>query len=309
MTGDRPLLEAGFSVDYPNKPHALRNVQLTVRRGETIGLVGESGSGKSTIALALLRLLAMKRGVTTGQILFKGRDLLAASEKEMERLRGKEIGLVLQSPMASLNPALRIGTQLEEAWRAHARGTRIERTQAVERALTRVGLPHDREFRRRLSSQISVGQAQRVLIAMAVMHSPPLVIADEPTSALDAMTQVEILDMLSRLSREAGSSLLYISHDLQSVASICDRIAILCEGTIVESGATSAVLRNPQHPYTRRLLACAPWLSWWKNEARSYSKSETWHSSRVNLSGGVTSLATLESRDPFTTQTLHTSGT
>jgi ABC-type glutathione transport system ATPase component len=266
MTLPQPLLETDFSVDYPNKPGALRNVQLLLYPGEVLGLIGESGSGKSTIALALLRLLGLKRGVITGQVLFEGKNLLNTSEREMEQLRGSKIGLVLQSPMASLNPALRIGTQLEEAWRAHARGSRHERTAAVERALTRVGLPHDQEFRRRLSSQISVGQAQRVLIAMAIMHSPALLIADEPTSALDAVTQAEVLDMLARLNRETGSSLLYISHDLQSVASICGRLAILHEGTIVESGPTATILRQPRHPYTQRLLACAPWLSWWNQQ-------------------------------------------
>lgn len=141
-------------------------------------------------------------------------------------------------------------------------------------ALARVGLPNDREFRRRLSSQISVGQAQRVLIAMATMHSPALLIADEPTSALDAVTQVEILNMLEQLNREAGSALLYISHDLQSVASICGRIAILQEGTIVECGPTASVLQNPKHPYTQRLLACAPWLPWWNQQLRHRDSRE-----------------------------------
>jgi ABC-type glutathione transport system ATPase component len=265
----QPLLETDFSVDYPNKPDALRHVQLRLYPGEVFGLIGESGSGKSTIALALLRLLAMKRGITTGQILFNGTNLLTASEQELQKIRGKQIGLVLQSPMASLNPALRIGTQLEEAWRAHTRGNRYDRISAVEEALTRVGLPHAEEFRRRLSSQISVGQAQRALIAMATIHSPALLIADEPTSALDAVTQVEILDMLAGLNREARSSLLYISHDLHSVASICGRIAILHEGTIVECGSTATILRQPRHPYTRRLLACAPWHPWWNKQLQN----------------------------------------
>jgi ABC-type glutathione transport system ATPase component len=274
MTPDWPLLHANFSVDYPNNPHALRDVEFTLQHGEVLGLVGESGSGKSTIALALLGLLELKRGVTRGQILFEGKNLLNASEREMQQLRGSKIGLVLQSPMASLNPALRLGTQLEEAWRAHARRSRRDRMAAIERALARVGLPFDEEFRRRLSSQISVGQAQRVLIAMATIHSPALLIADEPTSALDAVTQSEVLEMLAGLNRETGSSVLYISHDLQSVASICDRIAILHEGTIVETGTTASILLYPQHAYTRRLLACAPWLAWWKEQSRTSSSSK-----------------------------------
>ena len=266
MSSSDILLEVDLCVDYPNKPLALRNIIFSMRAGEVLGLVGESGSGKSTIALALLRLLGWKGGRARGRIAFAGRDLLAASEKEMERVRGQEVGLVLQSPTASLNPAMRIERQLEEAWRAHAKGTRDQLAVAVKTALLRVGLPYDSEFRRRYPSQISVGQAQRVLIAMAVMHSPALLIADEPTSALDAVTQVETLKMLTALNRSMGTAILYISHDLQSVASICQRIAILHDGEIVESGRTEALLLHPRHPYTQRLLACAPWLPWWLEE-------------------------------------------
>lgn len=268
MGTDGTLLEVALRVDYPDKPLTLKNVTFTMRCGEVLGLVGESGSGKSTIALALLNLLDWKGGKATGHIVFRGRDLLGASEREMQRLRGREIGLVLQSPMASLNPALRIGTQLAEAWRAHARGNAFALSDAVGHALTRVGLPNDRQFQRRYPSQISVGQAQRVLIAIAVMHSPALLIADEPTSALDAITQVDILNMLAALNREMGTALLYISHDLQSVASICHRIAILYEGEIVECGSTESVLQRPAHPYTQRLLTCAPWLQWWEQQCR-----------------------------------------
>ena len=260
METDGTLLEVDLRVDYPNKPHVLKNVSFRMRRGEVLGLVGESGSGKSTIALALLKLLGWKQGIGTGRIVFRGRDLMTASEKEMERIRGREIGLVMQSPLASLNPALRIGTQIGESWKAHVSGSASDLSDAVGRALARVGLPNDEEFRRRYPSQISVGQAQRVLIAMATMHTPALLIADEPTSALDAMTQMEILNMVATLNREMGTAVLYISHDLQSVASICRTTAILYNGEIVECGSTEAVLHRPQHPYTQRLLACAPWL-------------------------------------------------
>lgn len=196
------------------------------------------------------------------------------SEKEMERLRGSAIGLVPQSPMASLNPALRIERQMGEVWRAHAKSARACLAEAVKQALLRVGLPCDEDFRRRYPSQISVGQAQRVLIAMAVMHSPFLLIADEPTSALDALTQVKILNMLSTLNREMGTAILYISHDLQSVASICQRIAILHKGGIVECGKTGTLLMHPQHPYTRELLASAPWLPWWLEAANRSTRPE-----------------------------------
>jgi len=268
MPTDGTLLDVVLRVDYPNKPQALRNVAFSMQQGEVLGLVGESGSGKSTIALALLGLSEWKEGRASGRVVFRGRDLLTASEREMQRVRGREIGLVLQSPTASLNPALCIGRQLGEAWRAHARGSVRERDEAVGRALARVGLPQSEEFRRRYPSQISVGQAQRVLIGMALMHSPALLIADEPTSALDAATQLEVLNMLAKLNRDTGTGVLYISHDLQSVASLCQRVAILHEGEIVECGRTQAVLRKPRHTYTQRLLACAPWLQWWAEQVR-----------------------------------------
>jgi peptide/nickel transport system ATP-binding protein len=259
MHTDDVILSVNLRVDYPNKPQTLRDVSFCIRRGEVLGLVGESGSGKSTIALAIMKLLALKQGKASGHILFRGRDLMAASEREMEQIRGRDMGLVLQSPLASLNPALRIGTQLAEAWRAHARGSATELNFAVGGALARVGLPQDQELRRRYPAQISVGQAQRVLIAIALMHSPALLIADEPTSALDAVTQSEILKLFSVLNRDLGSAVLYISHDLQSVATICHRIAILHGGEIVECGTTEAVLSRPRHAYTQHLLACAPW--------------------------------------------------
>lgn len=265
MESDGTLLSADLRVDYPNKPQTLRHVSLQIRQGEVLGLVGESGSGKSTIALALLKLLGLKNGKVSGQIRFRGRDLTLASEKEMQQIRGCEIGLVLQSPMSSLNPALRIGTQLAEAWGAHAKGTACELATAMDRALERVGLPTEPEFRRRYPSQISVGQAQRVLIAIAVMHSPALLIADEPTSALDVVTQSEILKMFAALNRDMGSAVLYISHDLQSVASICHRIAILNAGEIVECGTTESVLTRPRHSYTQKLLACAPSCNLWSH--------------------------------------------
>src|SRR5271165_6695016 len=261
MASEQPLLAVDLSVDFPNKPRALRRVSFEIRRGEVLGLVGESGSGKSTIALAILKLLACKGGKAAGRLLFRGRDLLAASEREMRNIRGREIALVLQSPLSSLNPALRIGTQLAEAWNAHAQGTRSDRAAAMERALKSVGLPQDPEFRDRFPAQISVGQAQRVLIAMAIMHSPALLIADEPTSALDVITQSEIIKLFAELNQSMGSAVLYISHDLVSVASVCHRIAILHDGEIVECGGLDAVLTRPVHPYTQQLLACVPWLS------------------------------------------------
>ena len=258
MNTSEPLLSISLSVGYGNKPAVLRNVALEIAPGEVLGLVGQSGSGKSTLALSILRLLELKSGKAQGTANFQGRDLIALKERELRRIRGKKIGLVLQSPLSSLNPALRIGTQMFEAWGAHARGPSERRRHSVLEALASVSLPADDVFLQRYPSQISVGQAQRVLIAMAVLHRPSLLIADEPTSALDVITQSEILALFGKLNKEMGMAVLYISHDLLSVASICHRIAILHEGAIVECGRVAQIFGYPVHPYTQRLVQAIP---------------------------------------------------
>jgi ABC-type dipeptide/oligopeptide/nickel transport system ATPase component len=223
-----------------------------------MGLVGQSGSGKSTLAMAILGLLEKKRARVDGTLRFQDCDLLQLSERELRALRGRAIALVLQSPLSSLNPALKISTQLKEAWRAHASGTPSDCETVIRTALENVSLPADNEFLRKYPSQMSVGQAQRVLIAMAVMHRPALLIADEATSALDVITQSEILALFRELNRSTGMGILYISHDLASVAGICDRIAILHQGEIVERGTTEQIFAHPQHEYTQRLMAAMP---------------------------------------------------
>jgi len=255
---NRTLLSARLSVRYGDKPAVLRNVQLEIQRGEVLGLVGQSGSGKSTLALAILGLLDKKRSQAEGEIQFQDFDLLQLSERELRTLRGGAIALVLQSPLSSLNPALKIRTQLKEAWRAHASGPSADCINAIRTCLRSVSLPAEDDFLCKYPSQISVGQAQRVLIAMAVMHRPALLVADEATSALDVITQSEILTLFRELNRSTGMAILYISHDLASVAGICDRIAILHQGEVVECGATEQIFTNPQHVYTQRLMAAIP---------------------------------------------------
>jgi ABC-type glutathione transport system ATPase component len=262
---DPVLLSAHFSVGYAGKPPVLRDLQLEIKRGEVLGLVGQSGSGKSTLAMAILGLLDKKRAHPEGSIRFRDSDLLQLDllqlpERELRRLRGSAIALVLQSPLSSLNPALKIRTQLKEAWRAHVSGTSTDCANAIHASLQSVSLPADDDFLRKYPSQMSVGQAQRVLIAMAVMHRPALLIADEATSALDVITQSEILALFRELNRSTGMTILYISHDLGSVAGICDRIAILHQGEIVECGTTAQIFTNPQHEYTQRLMAAMPQL-------------------------------------------------
>lgn len=258
MTEAAPLLSLRLSVDYRNKTGVLRDVFMELRQGEILGLVGQSGSGKSTLSLAILRLLYLKGGTARGNLLFKGENLFAKTETEMRSLRGREMSIVLQSPLSSLNPALRIGTQFGEAWRAHANGTREECAAAISTALANVSLANDSDFLHRRPSQLSVGQAQRVIIAMAVLHRPSLLIADEPTSALDTITQSEILRLFAQLNRELGMGILYISHDLLSVAALCHRIAILNDGEIVEVGPPSQIFGAPQHSYTQKLVAALP---------------------------------------------------
>ena len=259
------LLSAQITVRYPGKAPVLRGISLDIARGEVVGLVGQSGSGKSTLALAILGLLGRQRAIVEGKISLEGTDLLTLRERELRNLRGRSLSLVLQSPLASLNPALQIRTQLREAWRAHSdRSSTNEACEnAIQTALKSVSLPNgpeNEDFLHKRASQLSVGQAQRVLIAMAIMHRPALLIADEATSALDVITQSEILQLFARLNREFGTSILYISHDLPSVAGICQRIAILHEGQIVESGPTEQIFNAPAHAYTQKLMAALPQL-------------------------------------------------
>ena len=176
----------------------------------------------------------------------------------MRSIRGREIALVLQSPTAALNPALRIGTQLREAWRAHCARDARKKTDRILESLACVNLPSDEAFLRRYPSQLSVGQAQRVLIAMAVLHRPRLLVADEPTSALDSITMAEVLELFGKLNRELEMAIVYISHDLLSVSSLCHRVAILAGGKVVECAPTMEIFSQPAHPYTRRLIAAVP---------------------------------------------------
>ena len=245
------LLSAHLWLRYGKKPPVLRDLDLDIRRGEVLGLIGQSGSGKSTLAMSILGLLDRKRVQVEGTVRFDDSDLLRLSESDLR-------ALVLQSPLSSLNPALKIRTQLKEAWRAHASGSRADCDAAIRAALESVSLPPSDEFLKKYPSQMSVGQAQRVLIGMATMHRPSLLIADEATSALDVITQSEILALFRELNQTTGMSILYISHDLASVAGICDRIAILHEGEIVELGSAEQVLSNPRHEYTQRLMAAMP---------------------------------------------------
>jgi ABC-type glutathione transport system ATPase component len=250
----QPLLSVDLRVDYTAKPGVLRDLRFEILPGEIVGLAGQSGSGKSTLALAIMRLLPDSRASIEGFVRLRGRDLLPLSEREMRRIRGRDISMALQAAASALNPYLRIETQLREAWRAHDSASwKVGRERALE-TLAAMDLRCDAAFLRRYPGQISIGQAQRVVIAMALLHRPALLIADEPTSALDLIAQAELLAMLKRVNREFGTAMLYISHDLATVGSICSRVCVLNAGSIVESGTPADVFGRPRAEFTQNLL-------------------------------------------------------
>ncbi len=251
------LLDAKLSVRYRDK-FVLRDLVLAIEAGEIVGLAGQSGSGKSTLALALLRLLEWKGASAEGSLQLEGRELLSAPEREWRQIRGRRIALVMQSAESALNPALRLRRQLQLAWEIHAKDWKPIGLPRARELFSRCGLPDTDEFLDRFPAQISIGQAQRVLIAMALLHRPALLIADEVTSALDLLTQQEVLATLREVNQAYGTAILFVSHDLLALKAICGRIAILAAGSIVEDQPTEALFLAPRDAYTRRLLAAIP---------------------------------------------------
>lgn len=251
------VLEFRISARYGAR-EVLRDVSCRIGPGEIVALVGLSGSGKSTLALSLLRLLRYRGGEVTGSIRLEDAELIDKSVAEMREVLGRRIGYVPQSPAAALNERLRVETLLEESWRAHS-GTAAP-AGFFAGLLESVQLPSGSDFLRQRAGQLSTGQGQRLLIALAIMHRPALVIADEPISALDAITQASVLRLFQQLNQRDGTALLFISHDLLSIAAISHRVVILHEGRIVESGAPGELFREPQHEFTKRLVAAMPKL-------------------------------------------------
>jgi ABC-type glutathione transport system ATPase component len=255
MSGE-PLLRVNLQAGYANK-QVLADVRFELQPGEVLGLVGTSGAGKSTLVMSLLGLLHWRGGRVTGEVLFDGQNLLALKNRELRKLRGRRVALIPQSPMTALNSAISLRAHFNEAWRAHENSGHAVLANRLQELLEDVQLPSDAEFLGRRPSEISVGQAQRVLIALALLHRPALIIADEPTSALDPVTQSQIVELLIRLNRRLGTTLLYISHDLVSVLQLSDRIAVLDAGTIVESLPVTR-LADARHPATLALLRALP---------------------------------------------------
>jgi peptide/nickel transport system ATP-binding protein len=263
---DQPLLEirdleVSFSTGA-GEVKAVRGANLTVYPGQSVAIVGESGSGKSTTAHAVIDLLPGTGKVTAGSILFDGRELVGIDRKEMEDLRGREIGLVPQDPMSNLNPVWRIGTQVEEALRANGfQGTKAERRERVAGLLAEAGLKDTERRARQYPHEFSGGMRQRSLIAIGLAARPKLLIADEPTSALDVTVQRQILDHLETLTADLGTAVLFITHDLGLAAERAEHLVVMYKGRVVESGPARQILTSPQHPYTQRLVASAPSLS------------------------------------------------
>jgi oligopeptide/dipeptide ABC transporter ATP-binding protein len=235
----------------------LRGVDLAVDRGETLAVVGESGSGKSFTALSVAGLLPDGGSVTAGQVLLDGRDLTSISEKQRREVRGAQIGMVYQDPMTSLNPVMRVGTQVSEGLTAHGWSKQAARERTLE-VLGEVGLPSPQKLARLYPHQLSGGMRQRVLIACAVAPRPKALIADEPTTALDVTIQQQILELVGRLRDEYGLAVIWITHDLGVVARIADRVAVMYAGRVVELADTRTLFGHPTHPYTDGLLRSLP---------------------------------------------------
>ncbi|MGW2433587.1 dipeptide ABC transporter ATP-binding protein [Streptomyces sp. NPDC001640] len=248
-----------FSTETGDVP-AVRDVSLHVRPGETLALVGESGSGKSTVALAAMGLLPGNARVS-GRISVDGTPIVGADDRELSGLRGRTVSMVFQEPATALDPLTRVGAQIAEVVRNHRQVSRAEAARAAVDLLRRVGIPEPEHRASAFPFQLSGGQRQRVVIAMAIANSPGLLIADEPTTALDVTVQAEILDLLRALAADSGTGVLLVTHNMGVVADFADRVAVMLEGEVVETGTVEDVLLRPSHEYTRRLLAAVPRLA------------------------------------------------
>jgi peptide/nickel transport system ATP-binding protein len=237
---------------------AVDGASFTVERGRILGLVGESGSGKSMTGYSILGLVDAPGRIVGGRILFDGRDLATLAQSQWRELRGNRIAMIFQDPMMTLNPVLRIDTQMVEAVRAHHDVTRAEALDRSRAALARVGIASPDERLRAYPHQFSGGMRQRVAIAIALINRPDLIIADEPTTALDVTIQGQILHEMQKLCRESGTALLWITHGLSVIAGLADRVCVMYAGRIVEHGSVDEVLDHPMHPYTRGLLDSVP---------------------------------------------------
>ena len=264
MTQDTLLSIESLTVALPkgaDRPHALKDVSFRLSPNEILCVVGESGSGKSLTAGAIMGLLPEGVRAEAGRIIFEGQDLLALSQADLRKLRGRRIGMIFQEPMTALNPLRSIGDQIGEMFRIHTDKDRAAIAAEVLRLLGEVGIPDPPAAARAFPHELSGGQRQRAMIAMALALEPKLLIADEPTTALDVTTQARILELIRAMQRRTGTAVLFITHDFGVVADIADRVAVMRHGVLVEQGPAAEVLNHPQHPYTRALVAAVPPLA------------------------------------------------
>ncbi len=238
---------------------AVDGINLQIRKGETLGIVGESGCGKSVTALSIMRLIPQPPGkIVEGEILFNSQNLLAIREEEMRELRGKKISMIFQDPMSSLNPVFRVIDQISEAIYCHEKISKKEADEKAIHILDRVGFPDPVNRARQYPHQLSGGLRQRVMIAMALACGPDLLIADEPTTALDVTVQAQILDLLLEIQEKQNISMIFVSHDLGVIASICQQVSVFYAGQVVEKLSVQTLFENPRHPYTQGLLSSIP---------------------------------------------------
>ena len=245
---------------FAGEVQAIRGVNLKLQKGETLALVGESGSGKSVTAKSVMKLLSNNAIVKEGTITFKGENILEKSERDMQSIRGKEIAMIFQDPMTSLDPTMKIGKQITEVIIKHEKASKEEANKRAEELLELVGIPNAKERMKQYPHQFSGGQRQRIVIAIALACNPDVLIADEPTTALDVTIQAQILELLKELQQQFQMAIIFITHDLGVVANVADRVAVMYAGKVVEVGTADEVFYNPQHPYTWGLLRSMPTL-------------------------------------------------
>lgn len=245
---------------FAGEVQAIRGVNLKLQKGETLALVGESGSGKSVTAKSVMKLLSNNAVVKEGSITFKGENILEKSESDMQSIRGKEIAMVFQDPMTSLDPTMKIGKQITEVIIKHEKASKEEANKRAEELLELVGIPNAKERMKQYPHQFSGGQRQRIVIAIALACNPDVLIADEPTTALDVTIQAQILELLKELQQQFQMAIIFITHDLGVVANVAGRVAVMYAGKVVEVGTAEEVFYNPQHPYTWGLLRSMPTL-------------------------------------------------